>query len=271
MSRPKFVFATPIPGHFLVSPNMQCMPPIPLQEIPHEFDDNPLPSDTRSLRLSHNKYPFLGFVVKNVQWKGALLERLRLPSRVPIELENDKFIFNKDLTHRWQRLEIGLAGLVQAVGDHFQLTFPVDVGVFPGPSSHGYMGSRSSHKHMLTAVFRAHNTFVPLMVMCSYVITMTPKAHTENAPWMKALMDKGVVAQWVQDLKQSPVGTFSPEHERVGVGVHQDCHFPKQIPSFVEAGVPVWIYFAQKPTPDKLCYGGTILRNFHLPSPLEYT
>ncbi|KZP03037.1 hypothetical protein FIBSPDRAFT_769562, partial [Athelia psychrophila] len=180
---------------------MDRLPSTPLDQIHHEFNGRPLPSEARTIRLSHNKYPFLGFVATNVRWEGALLERLRLPSRIPLDQEDGKWIFKKNLACRWNRLEIGLVGLLQALGDHFQLVFPVEIGAFPGPISHGYMQPRASAKHMVTAILRARDAFLPLMAFCSYVIALTPNVHaTPYPPWMRHLVDRGVDPQWVQNV-----------------------------------------------------------------------
>lgn len=267
----KTVFATPVSGMFLVSPNMNSLPSTPLDQIPYEFSEFPFPSETKTIRLSHNQYPFLGFVVANVRWEGTLLERLHLPPRIPLEQDNGQWRFNKDLARRWNRLEMGLKGIPQALGDHFELLFPSEIGAFRGPESHGYMKSRSTAKAMVTAILRSRDAFLPLMAYCSYVIALSPKVHaTPYPPWMRHLVDIGIDPQWVQYLKHSPVGSFSEEYKRVGVVVHQLCHFPEQIPAFVEAGVPVWIYFNGTPTPNKLCYSGTIVRKLYLPTPSEY-
>ncbi|KZP22576.1 hypothetical protein FIBSPDRAFT_890215 [Athelia psychrophila] len=160
--------------------------------------------------------------------------------------------------------------MVETLGNTFHMTFPPDFGVFPGPVSQRYMEPRGSLKQMTTAVLRARNAFLPLIVMCSYIIALTPGVHTENAPWMKALMDRGVEAQWVQNVRQLPIGSFSPEYMHVCVVVHQGCHFPEQIPRFVKAGVPLWIYFHKDAKPLKLCYEKTPIRENYLPSPSEY-
>lgn len=270
MSCLKTVFATPVSDMFLVSPNMTSLPYTPLDQIPYEFNDHPLPSETKTIRLSHNQYPFLGFVVGNVQWEGTLLERLRLPPCIPLEQEHGQWRFNKGLACRWNRLEMGLKGILQALGDHFELLLPSEIRAFRGPESHGYMKPRPTAKAMVTAILRSRDMFLPAWHTARTLSLSVQRFTRPRTPWMRHLVDIGIDPQWVQYLKNSPVGSFSEEYKRVGVVVHQLCHFPEQIPAFVEAGMPVWIYFSGKPAPNKLCYSGTILRKLYLPTPLEY-
>ncbi|KZP20276.1 hypothetical protein FIBSPDRAFT_687741, partial [Athelia psychrophila] len=127
------------------------------------------PQQAMALSICSNKYPFLGFTLADVRWEGPLLEHLRLPSKLPID---GQYALSQQVAMSWNRLEIGLVGMVLTIADTCNLLWPVEVEQFPGPGSHGYMEPRETANHMKTAVLRAHDVFLPLMVLCSYTIAV---------------------------------------------------------------------------------------------------
>jgi hypothetical protein len=84
------------------------------------------------------------------------------------------------------------------------------------------------------------DAFVPLMALCSYAISLTPRFTEENPPWVTKLMEKGIHPEWVQLLKGSQLADFSKSNERLGAIIQPDCKWLNRIPNMIRGNVPLY-------------------------------
>src|SRR5882724_4242398 len=96
---------------------------------------------------------------------------------------------------------------------------------------------------------KSHDTFVPLMAMCSMAISfVNSKDHdTTNTSWplwMKLLKEKcGIHEGWLENLRQSPIAQFGPGL-CLGVIVNvSSCQWLNFTLAMLNSHVPIWYYW----------------------------
>ncbi|KAF7972407.1 hypothetical protein HWV62_18064 [Athelia sp. TMB] len=239
-----------VDGQVYVSPNMNGPPPVPTADLALQFCDPPSSIESLALRHSSNKYPFLGFTIANLRYSHVLLRRLNHSfNTLPIVFRHGEWALADDVVRQWEDLEHCLIMISNHLFNHFQTMLPADVSFFPFPSSFGFARGRPYENQMRRAVMKARAAFGPLLVLCSYMIALTPSFTANNPPWLQSLSDeKGNIRlphAWVEDFAASPVADFSTCNTRIGVVMTPSCQFFEYLPKFLRANVPVWILWNQ--------------------------
>ncbi|KAF7977004.1 hypothetical protein HWV62_4936 [Athelia sp. TMB] len=248
--------------HLYVSPNVKAAPNATLLAMQSPFSEPPSPAESLMLRVSSNKYPFLGFTMTSVHYSHVLLTRLNHTFRsLPIVYRRGEWFLEENVVRQWEDLECSLIDISNFLFNHFQIMLPADVAFFPFPSSYGFARGRPHEHQMRRGAMKARAAFGPLMALCSYLIALTPLSTAEHPPWAASLMDRDglirIPPAWVDDFRSSPVADFSVNNPRVGTVMTPDCQFMEYLPNFVRANVPVWIlwtrsaWYSDVPTVDR--------------------
>ncbi|KAF7983368.1 hypothetical protein HWV62_22357 [Athelia sp. TMB] len=236
--------------HLFVTPNAKGPPPAAFAELELSINDPPSAQESLKLRLSSNKYPFLGFVMVKPRYSHILLQRLNYTfNNLPVSVQNREWVLDGDLVRQWAELECSLIEITNFLFNRFQVMLPVDVDFFPFPSSYGFAHGRPNEVQMRKVAMKARAAFGPLMALCSYMIALTPSFTIENPPWAASLSDiKGSIKippAWLTEFCTCSIADFTIGNPRVGVVFTPDCQFLEYVPNFVRANVPVWILWTQ--------------------------
>jgi len=216
------------------------------------------------LQWSSNRYPFLGFVPVTPEFSGPLLGRLAYDFRtLPIAQADGLFFLDPVLRERWLRLEVGLYSTAWRLYDLIPGRGPFTsyFAFYPRPSEFGFTRMHKSERIARKCTMISRDAFVPLMAMVSHAIakqydrepdrtgSISLDSAGQTVRWMRILTAFGVPRQWVELLGESWIPDWSVP--RVGLIVNPyTWKSLNEIPFFVYAGVPVWIYWDQRKARD---------------------
>lgn len=157
-------------------------------------------------------------------------------------MSGGQYCLPQSVTESWRELELNLRTLASKLFTQYCPLMPVYWENFPFPSNYGSDRGRYMEDGMRWAVMRARKAFTPLMAMCSYAITISPKFNESAPQWADYLAKNGAYPRWLEGLRRTLIVNFSENSGRVDYILRNEpaCLFLEHIPKFVEANVPVW-------------------------------
>ena len=270
--RPRHVFAAD--DSIFVSPNSSTLPPrptVPTIGLPN----NPLPSESSILRWSTDTYPYLPYCLQSPRYSGPLLQRLSYrASNIPVKCVDGMWRLCPKVVQQWQSLEKCLISATKIIFTETGVTGTQDHLWFRTPAEYLYQQQFDTHRRMVGCTMRSRDTFVPLMAICSYVISCTPNFTHSPPPRSAMLRAKGLHPEWVNMLETSQLADFSEHNKRVGVFVLPTCGCLQNIDRMLRANVPVWFFWDNRmdfrnnqlihqrycPTTEEVCQARIIAR-----------
>ena len=124
-----------------------------------------------------------------------------------------------------------------------------ELSYLPLPSECGYTSTHSEPRYVRGCAFKSRDAFVTLSTLCSFAIAanMSPSDSDKPEPeWVTFCRGEGGHVQWLTDLQNSFLCTFSPGF-RPGAFMHgYKSSWAQAIPAFLNANVPLWIMWGQE-------------------------
>ena len=168
---------------------------------------------------------------------------------MPVVPDKTLWRLNSECATSWKHLEEALVRISNTLLGEAGVPLPFHFTYFPLPSTKGYLQTHSTSETAMRSVAKSHDTFVPLMAMCSMAISFVNSKDCDSTDtswplWMKLLKEKcGIHEGWLENLRQSPIAQF-------GLGLHlgvivdvSSCQWLNFTPEMLDSHVLIWYYW----------------------------
>nr|VWO99258.1 N/A [Ganoderma boninense] len=215
-------------------------------------DQNLTARDLRKAVWAIDKSPEMAYMLRSSHSDSSLLLRLNCDPRKPpiVTTEKKRYALSEDVLTAWMDLEQSLYAVSETLLLHIskipEAKFPFDA-FWPLPSECGYRKEHPTFQSARKAVLRSRDAFFLLASRCTLAIALFQyRFPAEDPPaWTCVLMDRGVPAPWIDELRASPIADLS---SGIRVGAFIDplpgpaCTvWMTHIPCMIAANLPTYI------------------------------
>nr|VWP00843.1 Lipoyl synthase (EC (Lip-syn) (LS) (Lipoate synthase) (Lipoic acid synthase) (Sulfur insertion protein LipA) [Ganoderma boninense] len=208
--------------------------------------------DLRKAVWAINKGPEMAYMLRSSHTDSSLLARLSCDPRNPpiVTTENKHFALRQDVLGTWKDLEQNLYAVSEMLLSHIskipEAKFAFDA-FWPLPRDCGYQKDHTTFPSARYAVLRSRDAFFLLASKCSLAIALFQyRFPAEDPPaWISVLMDQGVPAPWIDELRASPMADLS-SGIRVGAFIDPlpgpaSTVWMNHVPCMIAANLPIYI------------------------------
>ena len=124
------------------------------------------------MQWSLNEYPYLAYSLARVQFQGLILICLaHHAKKMPLVHDGKLWRLNYECATSWKCLEDALVLISRTLLAEVGLPLPLHFKYFPLPSAKGYLWTHGTSDMAMRCAAKSHDTFVPLMALCSMAIS----------------------------------------------------------------------------------------------------
>ncbi|KAF7964857.1 hypothetical protein HWV62_2111, partial [Athelia sp. TMB] len=229
-----------------VSPNVPTAPNAhQLMHLNDPYSTPISPFDCHTLRFSSNAHPFLAFAIPDITFNCKLLEPLKHTAKsLPISgPDRGLYTLKPWFINQWRELERNLRAINHTLLKKLKMRYVASP--FKLPSQIAFHAPRARRGEVEKIALEARDAFRPIIAYSSWLIAMLHPIGKPfdllNEEWcLQMIREQPSTAQWLHELADSPIATFTRQVGRIGVVVTPDCSYLKFIPAFIQANVPVW-------------------------------
>ena len=208
--------------------------------IPHTVEL----TDVYGLQWVLPAYPQLAFQPVFPRFQGSLLECLHCPKAFPVVQVGSQWQLRPDLIRQWDQLETALIHMSDILMGQCRFALSLNAINYRYPNDFGYKRAHKTYDAAVRCARNSRNSFVPLLASCSMgmalAVVLDGVSRAPMPAWIHYL-NPHFHPDWLEKLRQSWVGDFSPNTQRVSVVIDPGCFlYASLLKTWVDLNIPLY-------------------------------